>query len=186
MGALALSSLGRLVAADDQADPDEIATALGKAGDDAPAKVLEAEADTFKQMSEGVGGLEQAKIDAGSAAARLQTLAALEDKALKDREDARALQQNAKDWWINPVLAVLVTGGFFWVIAYILIPDDKNHHVNAVAQTLLGVLGTAWISIITFYFGSSVGSKEKTKLLATQLGGPPAPAVAPTPPAPTH
>ena len=71
------------------------------------------------------------------------------------------------------MLAILVTLGFFGVILFILLVKTKTDDISAVAQTLLGILGTAWISIITFYFGSSVGSKEKTKLLATQLDNQP-------------
>ncbi len=173
VGALAMAALGRSVADDDQASPDAIATAIDKGGDPSLTKVREAEADTFKQLSDSVGGLEQAKLDAGSAGKRLDTLAALEDKADKDREDARARQRDAKDWWVNPMLAILVTLGFFGVILFILLVKTKTDDISAVAQTLLGILGTAWISIITFYFGSSVGSKEKTKLLATQLDNQP-------------
>ena len=63
-----------------------------------------------------------------------------------------------------------MTLGFFTVIAYIL-RNPMPHSESALAQTLLGVLGTSWVGIITFYFGSSIGSKEKTALLAERVPG---------------
>ena len=44
--------------------------------------------------------------------------------------------------------------------------DHPHNHAGAAAPTLLGVLGTSWVAIISSYFGSSLGSKEKTALLA--------------------
>ena len=44
--------------------------------------------------------------------------------------------------------------------------DHPHNPAGAAAQTLLGVLGTSWVAIIGSYFGSSLGSKEKTALLA--------------------
>jgi hypothetical protein len=172
VGSIALANLGKAVVGDDQAGPDAIDTAITNGGDEARAKVREAEAQTFKDLADAVGGLEQAKIDAGSAAKRLDALTTLEEDTARERQAARERQKEAKDWWINPVLALAVTGGFFSVLWFVLGHQATSTATNAVAQTLLGVLGTAWVSIITFYFGSSVGSKEKTKLLANQLEEP--------------
>jgi hypothetical protein len=35
---------------------------------------------------------------------------------------------------------------------------------------LIGTLGTAWTSVMGFYFGSSAGSKQKTDALTASLG----------------
>jgi len=35
---------------------------------------------------------------------------------------------------------------------------------------LIGTLGTAWTSVMGFYFGSSAGSKQKTDALTAALG----------------
>jgi hypothetical protein len=71
-------------------------------------------------------------------------------------------------------LAFSVTAAFFIVLmALVIVPYSKGTGAtpfdNPVVQTLPGVLGTGWVSIISFYFGSSVGSKEKTALLSESV-----------------
>jgi hypothetical protein len=58
-----------------------------------------------------------------------------------------------------------VTAGFFGILllmAFQPLPGTNKDLVNVV----VGALGTAWISIIGYYFGTSVGSMRKTELLA--------------------
>ena len=66
-------------------------------------KVKDAEDSAFAHLSAVAGDPEQAQRDAQAAAQRLDG----EDRAL-----ARTRQLTAKDWWINPILALLVTFGF--------------------------------------------------------------------------
>jgi hypothetical protein len=58
-----------------------------------------------------------------------------------------------------------VTAGFFGILllmALRALPEANRDLVNVV----VGALGTAWISIIGYYFGTSAGSMRKTELLA--------------------
>jgi hypothetical protein len=58
-----------------------------------------------------------------------------------------------------------VTGGFFGILLLMTLkelPPENSNLVNVV----IGALGTAWISIIGYYFGTSAGSMRKTELLA--------------------
>lgn len=169
MQATAVASLGKFVAEDDDAEIDAIEDRI----DDTPAtaeKVKEAEADAFKQIASASPEIEQARIASQDLSRRLETWIEAEKVASDDRQVTRTQRANAKDWWLNPVLALAVTAGFFGIVAYLLGNDEtKGKEVGAIAQTLLGVMGTAWITIITYYFGSSVGSKEKTALLADEL-----------------
>jgi hypothetical protein len=67
--------------------------------------------------------------------------------------------------WVPKVLAMAVTGGFFGILllmALRALPHENRDLVNVV----IGALGTAWISIIGYYFGTSAGSMRKTELLA--------------------
>jgi hypothetical protein len=167
---VAMSALGVSLTGDAAAGSDKVGAALNGNGNGAdPAlkdKLKDAEAAAFAQLSAAAGDPAQAQRDAQTAARRLD-----EDYLADERDRIRAelRQAKARDWWINPILALLVTLGFFFVVNFILHePTDTN---NPVAQTLLGVLGTSWVAIISFYFGSSIGSKEKTALLADRAPG---------------
>lgn len=64
----------------------------------------------------------------------------------------------------NSYLAYIVTVGFLLTI--VLVSRQNNvTQGNGVLQTLLGILGTGWASIMAFYYGSSVGSREKTAII---------------------
>jgi hypothetical protein len=62
--------------------------------------------------------------------------------------------------WISGTLAFVVTIGFLVVvgIAYWHVVPNEN---AGLLNVLLGALGTAFITIVNFYFGSSLGSKTK-------------------------
>jgi hypothetical protein len=82
----------------------------------------------------------------------------------RDRANARAMGIANKDW-VPKALAMSVTGGFFGILLLMTLkelPPENSNLVNVV----IGALGTAWISIIGYYFGTSAGSMRKTELLA--------------------
>ena len=62
------------------------------------------------------------------------------------------------------VLASLLFIGFFIVLVLLLkhaIPEENKELVH----TLLGVLGTCFVMTITYFFGSSKGSADKTEMM---------------------
>lgn len=79
-----------------------------------------------------------------------------------DIKDARnmAIQSKGINSWMPAILAIFVTIGFFATI-YILMLVDIDTDTKDALYMLVGILGTAWIQIISFFFGSSTGSKEK-------------------------
>ena len=93
-------------------------------------------------------------------------------------------------------LAYIVTGGFFLLIAMLgyfssNASFEGNNPLRDVLIAMAGVLGTGWASVVSFYFGSSVGSRTQNTTLSSIAAGtaqahlvaPPAPL--PAPPAPT-
>lgn len=94
---------------------------------------------------------------------------AIEKISSDDRDSARQREEVVKDR-IPGLLAVAVTIGFFGILAFMLGNDIPNANKD-VLNILLGSLGTAWISIVSYYFGSSAGSAKKditiTKMAAT-------------------
>ena len=127
---------------------DDIMTALSNPTGDQLAALKKIDADFKVQMKSLDIDLE--RISAG------------------DRDSARQMQIATKSW-LPEILAVLVTVGFFGVIAYIIkfgLPESGKEAL----LLLLGSLGTAWTGVMAFYFGSSSGSKQKTDALTAALG----------------
>lgn len=69
-----------------------------------------------------------------------------------------------KSDWIVSILAILVTVGFFGCLlsVFTLRLDPSGHDV---LNVLCGVLGTGWVQIISYYFGSSHGAASQYKIL---------------------
>jgi hypothetical protein len=85
-----------------------------------------------------------------------------EQLAVEDRKSARDMQTTTQSI-IPPLLSILVTIGFFGILAYLMVtPADT---ANTPLMIMLGSLGTAWTGIIAFYFGSSSGSQKKDQML---------------------
>jgi hypothetical protein len=71
----------------------------------------------------------------------------------------------------NQVLAYLVTGAFFALIVLLMFSTKAtiDAGVKDLLFTLLGVVATGWANIIGFYFGSSVGSAQKSQAISSAL-----------------
>ena len=99
-------------------------------------------------------------------------------KDIKSTNAARKFAQKSAlsgGWtsWINPFLSIVITAAFLFFVYYIaktpLTPADgtpgadqlNNEKVFLVA---FGALATAFVTVISFHFGSSSGSKRKTQL----------------------
>jgi hypothetical protein len=134
-------------------DPDIVATALNDPA--ALDKIGQAESANSMQLQQLVVAAAQARLSYEADMARI---------AAGDRADARAMGIASRDW-VPKVLAMAVTGGFFGILLLMALramPEANRDLVNVV----VGALGTAWISIIGYYFGTSAGSMRKTELLA--------------------
>jgi hypothetical protein len=81
-----------------------------------------------------------------------------------DRASARNREIQLKDK-IPALLAIMVTLGFFGVLAFMLFRQVPQTGHDAMLL-MLGGLGSAWTAVVSYYFGSSAGSDRKTELLA--------------------
>jgi len=90
-----------------------------------------------------------------------------------DRKDSRnmnvEIQKSKNASWLSknivPMLAIVLTLMVALAIValfYVSIPEANK----ATVYMVMGSLMTAWIASITFYFGSSQGSKDKTNVLS--------------------
>jgi hypothetical protein len=96
----------------------------------------------------------------------------LEQQALADRQDARALTRSLASEktamaWSAPILSAIILISFaFMVYLVVVTPADNS---SQVAQILLGALASMAVQVTNFWLGSSRSSQQKTELLA---GGP--------------
>lgn len=87
----------------------------------------------------------------------------LEELEAGDRASARAREVAVKDW-IPGLLAVLLTSGFFGVLAYMMQYGAPERGGDALL-VMLGSLGTGFASVLAYYFGSSSGSASKNAII---------------------
>ncbi len=81
-----------------------------------------------------------------------------------DRASARLREVNTKDSQNVFRLAIAVTVGFFGTLGYMLmqpVPVGSER----VIDVMLGSLGTAWIAVVSYYFGSSSSSNRKHDII---------------------
>ncbi len=93
--------------------------------------------------------------------------ASLEEQriAAGDRADARQ-RQIALDDWTPCVLGALIIVGFFTVLGAMVarrLPPGAETEFSI----MLGALATMTAAVVNYFFGSSTGSKEKTRLMAS-------------------
>ncbi len=92
------------------------------------------------------------------------TKTSLESIAANDRNSARQREMAVKDH-TPAILAYIITAGFFGILAFMLLrPIPETGH--DALMILLGSLGTAWVAVVSYYYGSTSSSQTKTHLLA--------------------
>jgi hypothetical protein len=145
---------------DPAAPRDQLDAAVRDASIDDLAKLKAADADFAVRMKQLDVDLE--KVDAD------------------DRSNARSREIAVHDH-TPEVLAYLLTLGFFGLLAMMCVHDLPAANAQLL-YVLLGSLGTGWIGAMTYFFGSSAGSRAKSQMLfnstPTAALSPPAPLLA--------
>jgi hypothetical protein len=126
---------------------DELINAAAKASPDQLLALKKAEQDFAVRMRELEIDLQ--RIDAA------------------DRSSAREREVKTGDW-TPKALAGAVTLGFFGVLGYMIAYGLPTQGGEALL-VMLGTLGTAWGGIVSYYFGSSAGSKEKSEAMSRMV-----------------
>ena len=131
-----------------------LATKLG-----VPPEQAQKALESGKLTSDQVAAIQQAEIELKAKAQEMGL--DFEKLSNDDRKSARDMQINTHSW-IPPVMAIIVTIGFFGILFALM--SGKVTKGDEV-MIMLGSLGTAWTGIISFYFGSSASSQKKDDLL---------------------
>jgi len=142
-GAAAGNLVSKALLDKDNATPEELESAISSATPEELVKLRKIDADYKTKMAK-IGITEK-------------KLAAL------DRDSARKREIEIGDK-TPALLAFLLTIGFFGVLSLIIF-YPMQEAAKGIIDIMLGSLGTAWVSTITYYFGSSYGSKIKTDML---------------------
>jgi hypothetical protein len=147
MAGMATKQIAVALVGKEDAKESEIDAAMMNATPETLTKLKELDQAFQVKMSEL--GIELEKLDAG------------------DRANARAREVALKDW-VPQALAVANTGAFlvllFWMFSGVL-PQENSTAFNI----LLGLLGGAQTSILSYYFGSSRGSSSKDTTISDAL-----------------
>lgn len=89
----------------------------------------------------------------------------LEELAVQDRNSAREREIKTGDSRTPRIIACVVILGFFAILLTMMFKDLPASSKEA-ALIMLGALGSAFTGVISYYYGSTAGSAEKSKLLA--------------------
>lgn len=92
----------------------------------------------------------------------------LEALAVHDRASARDMAIKTGDVWTPRILAGVIVFGFLWAVYYVLsgrIQGLKDPTTVGLVGTLIGYVSAKADQIVSYYFGSSSGSRDKDQLL---------------------
>lgn len=144
LAGIAVKTLSNVLLGHENGSEDEVKAAMATASPDQLAALKKIDADFKVHMKE-------LDID-------------LERIAAGDRDSARKMQSETRDW-VPKLLAIVITLGFFGILVWMLINGMPTTGTEALLM-MLGALGTAWTGVVNFYYGSSAGSKAKTDAMA--------------------
>lgn len=142
-GALASSVVCKVLNIDTNSDEAVVANAMKNATPDQLLALQNAERQ-FKLDMEKLN-IDVAKIDAD------------------DRDSARQREMTVRDF-VPGVLAMLLTVGFFSLLGW-LVGHEPPAGSATILNVMLGSLGTGWVTMLAYYYGSSASSASKNSLL---------------------
>ena len=168
---VALSLLGKTLVNDAEAPLGDILATAEANTSDVHLKIAAAEQQGQMRLrqSQEKSDVSLAQLDPVVAKTLLEESTKQQQAVLDDVEKARQRSIDTHDT-TNKTLAYIVTLLFFVLIFTLifggrnLVPNDGNG-ARDILFTLMGVVATGWTAIISFYFGSSSGSMQKSLTL---------------------
>ena len=140
----AVEQLSRAIFGDTAVKEEKLAEVLERAGSEHLIALKKAE-QAF-QVALRQASVEESRIDAA------------------DRASARERQLKMDDWTPS-VLGAFVILGFFTVLGF-MVAKKLPTGAETEFSIMLGALATMTAAVVNYFFGSSVGSREKTRLIA--------------------
>lgn len=144
----AVEALSRAIFGKDAVPEDAIAEAIEGATADQLIALKRADHDFDIALRQAA--VEEHRIDAG------------------DRASARERQSKMDDWTPS-ILGALIIAGFFLTLA-VMVARRLPEGAETEFSIMLGALATMTAAVVNYFFGSSAGSREKTKLLSRKGG----------------
>lgn len=134
-----------------EATPEAVGKAIAE-DPNAKAKIEQLEADRGEEIRA------QAQVQIERLKQQTEQLRIGADDTDRARQFALAIPANSPLSWGAAVLAVVFTAAFFTLFAVVLTTDLKE---NQVIMAFVGTLTAGMIQILSYFFGSSAGSKDK-------------------------
>jgi len=139
----AVAQISKAIFGAPDADEELLSEALANASPDQLIALKAAEQEF--QIALRQARVEEQRIDAG------------------DRASARARQVELNDWAPTALGALIVTG--FFVVLGVMVARRLPAGTETEFSIMLGALATMTAAVVNYYFGSSAGSKEKTRMM---------------------
>lgn len=139
----AVEKLSRAIFGGDAAGEVEIEAAIKAATPEQMLAIARAESEFRIAIRDAA--VEEARIDAG------------------DRASARERQRAMEDWTPSALGAAIVVG--FFVVLGAMVSRRLPEGADTEFSIMLGALATMTAAVVNYFFGSSQGSREKTRLL---------------------
>lgn len=140
----AVSQLSRAIFGADDIDEEALAETLERAGPEHLIALKKAEQEF--QIALRQASVEELRIAAG------------------DRANARERQIKMNDWTPSALGALVILG--FFIVLGVMVAKKLPEGAETEFSIMLGALATMTAAVVNYFFGSSAGSKEKTRLMA--------------------
>lgn len=144
----AVSMLGKSILGDENASEDSLVAAITNGSPEVLAKIKDTEAN-FK--------IEMAKID-------YQTTKLDYDDKASARTREVAIQQAGRTSWEMIAIAIFTMASLPACLYLLFVVDMPQSAQNAI-MILIGTISSMVSTVVAYYFGSSIGSKQKTDMM---------------------